>query len=170
RLPGVRRRARALGDRVERRLVGGRGWQPAAARLGRDLVALRLPGRTAAGSGLLLAASWLSDGACLLAAFEAVGSTPPWRGLLLCYCAAALVSALPLLPGGVGVVEGGLTVALVAYGSERAPALAAVLLYRLLSFWALLPIGGLAYLLLRREPIGPNCPVPNPGPHEPSTR
>jgi uncharacterized protein (TIRG00374 family) len=65
----------------------------------------------------------------------------PWRGLLLAYGAGQLASSLPVTPGGLGVVEGSLTVALVAFGGAEASTVAAVLLYRVLSFWAMLPIG-----------------------------
>src|SRR5439155_20261452 len=40
-----------------------------------------------------------------------------------------------------GVVEGSLTGLLVAYGMETEVALAAVLLYRAVSFWGLVPVG-----------------------------
>ena len=48
------------------------------------------------------------------------------------------------------MVEGSLTVALVAFGGGEAPTVAAVLLYRLISFWVPLPIGGACYLGLFR--------------------
>jgi hypothetical protein len=41
-------------------------------------------------------------------------------------------------------------VALVAFGGGEAPTVAAVLLYRLISFWVPLPIGGTCYLGLLR--------------------
>jgi len=41
------------------------------------------------------------------------------------------------------------TVALVAYGGAEQRALAAVLLYRLISFWGLIPVEGLCYPALR---------------------
>jgi len=56
------------------------------------------------------------------------------------------------------VVEGSLTVALVAYGGAEQSALAAVLLYRLISFWGLIPVGALAYLGLRRTECRPSGP------------
>jgi uncharacterized protein (TIRG00374 family) len=56
---------------------------------------------------------------------------------------------LPFTPGGLGVVEGSLTVALVAYGGSTQSALSAVLLYRLISFWGLLPAGAACYAALR---------------------
>lgn len=86
-------------------------------------------------------ANWILDMGCLALAFEAVGVDVPWRGLLLAYAAAQLATNLPITPGGLGVVEGSLTVALVAFGGARASTVAAVLIYRLLSFWIILPIG-----------------------------
>jgi uncharacterized protein (TIRG00374 family) len=61
------------------------------------------------------------------------------------------VSALPFTPGGLGVVEGGLTATLVAFGGCPAGTLTAVLLYRLVSHWAVVPAGVLAWLVLRRR-------------------
>jgi uncharacterized protein (TIRG00374 family) len=86
-------------------------------------------------------ANWLCDAACLVVAFVAVGADVPWRALFLAYSAAQLAINLPITPGGLGVVEGSLTIALVAYGGGKAETVAAVLLYRLISFWALLPVG-----------------------------
>jgi len=101
-------------------------------------------------SGLLLVLCWLGDALCLALCFYAVGSSPPWEGLLLIYAAAQLAATLPITPGGLGVIEGSLTVGLVAFGGAEAATLSAVLLYRLITFWGLLPTGGLAYLRVRR--------------------
>jgi uncharacterized protein (TIRG00374 family) len=92
-------------------------------------------------AGGMALGNWLWDCGALAFAFLAIGSGVPWRGLLLAYGAGQLAANLPITPGGLGVVEGSLTVALVAYGGAQAPTVAAVLLYRLISFWALLPIG-----------------------------
>lgn len=85
--------------------------------------------------------NWLADCGCLVFSFIAVGSGVPWRGMLLAYGAAQLASILPITPGGLGVVEGSLTVALVTFGGAEASTVAAVLLYRLISFWLLMPVG-----------------------------
>ncbi|HEY5668078.1 MAG TPA: lysylphosphatidylglycerol synthase transmembrane domain-containing protein [Candidatus Saccharimonadales bacterium] len=54
-------------------------------------------------------------------------------------------------PGGLGGAEAGLFAALVAYGYESATALAAVLLYRLISYWLPLVPGVLAFACLRKR-------------------
>ena len=113
---------------------------------GRPLAAGSL---AAAALGMLL--SWLADLAVLATAFVALGERPPWVGLVLAYCLGQAVSALPFTPGGLGVVEGGLTATLVAFGGCPAGTLTAVLLYRLISHWAVVPAGGLAWLVLRRR-------------------
>ena len=91
------------------------------------------------------AGNWAADCTCLVSAFLAVGATVPTRALLLAYGAAQTAANLPVTPGGLGVVEGSLTVALVAFGGSTAATVAAVLLYRVLSFWVLLPIGWTAW-------------------------
>jgi uncharacterized protein (TIRG00374 family) len=90
---------------------------------------------------MMALANWVWDCGALAAAFLAVGAHVPWRGLVLAYGAAQLAANLPITPGGLGVVEGSLTVALVAYGGAQLQTVAAVLLYRLIAFWALLPVG-----------------------------
>jgi uncharacterized protein (TIRG00374 family) len=99
-------------------------------------------------SGSYAMANWLFDVGCLVFAFLAVGAAIPWRALLLAYAAGQLATNLPITPGGLGVVEGSLTIALVAYGGAQASTVAAVLLYRLMSFWALLPAGYISWGLV----------------------
>jgi len=107
--------------------------------------------RTWAVATALATVSWVADCACLAAAFWSVGSAAPWPGLVLAYGAGQLAGTLPLAVGGIGLVEGSLAVGLVAYGGRRSATVAAVVLYRLLSFWILLPIGwGLWALIARR--------------------
>jgi putative heme transporter len=89
--------------------------------------------------------NWLGDLACLAVSFLAVGAGVPWRGLLLAYGAGQLASILPITPGGLGVVEGSLTVALVTFGGAHVSTVAAVLLYRLISFWLVLPAGWVSW-------------------------
>ncbi|HLI57114.1 MAG TPA: YbhN family protein [Actinomycetota bacterium] len=95
------------------------------------------------------AGNWLLDLSCLAIAFVALHAQIPWRGLLLAYGAAQLAANLPLTLGGLGVVEGSLTIALVFYGGAQASTVAVVLLYRIISFWLMLPTGWTAALVVR---------------------
>jgi uncharacterized membrane protein YbhN (UPF0104 family) len=133
---------------------GGAARWDVVARLRARWARLRLqplPARSlgAAAVGMLL--SWLADLAVLALAFVALGEQPPWTGLVLAYCLGQAASALPFTPGGLAVVEAGLTASLVAFGGCPAGTLTAVLLYRLISHWAVVPAGGLAWLALRRR-------------------
>jgi uncharacterized protein (TIRG00374 family) len=87
------------------------------------------------------AANWLFDCACFAMMFLAIGAAIPWKGLLLAYGAGQLAAALPITPGGLGVVEGSITIALVAFGGAETTTVDAVLLYRLISFWLVLAVG-----------------------------
>ena len=85
--------------------------------------------------------NWVSNAACLLACIIALHVHVPWRGLLVIYALTQISASLPITPGGLGVVEGSMAALLVAYGTPGSQALAVVLLYRIVSFWGLVPIG-----------------------------
>lgn len=125
-----------------------------------ELTAVTPSRRVWARAFVLGLANWLADLSCLALAFYAVGVGVPWRGLLLAYGAGQLASLLPITPGGLGAVEGSLTVALVTFGGGTESTVAAVLLYRLVSFWMMLPVGWAAWGALavgahrRGEPAG----------------
>jgi putative heme transporter len=74
-----------------------------------------------------------------------------WEEVLASFAFVRLLSALPITPGGLGVVELGMTAALVAAGGEEALVVAAVLVYRLLTFVLPIPVGAIFYLFWRRE-------------------
>ena len=71
--------------------------------------------------------------------------------MLLAYAAAAVLALIPLTPGGLGFVEAGLVGTLKLAGVAAPAALAATLLYRIVSFWLPLPAAGVAYALFRRR-------------------
>jgi uncharacterized protein (TIRG00374 family) len=156
--------------RLSRRLTGWPRGELAAHidRIIRRLTVVRLsPGQVASVLGLGLA-NWMLDCGCLALSFLAVGASVPWKGLLLAYGAGQLAANLPITPGGLGVVEGSLTIAIVAFGGAAPSTVVAVLLYRVLSFWLLLPIGWGAWAWLawaaRRHPWPTPAPPGSAGP------
>jgi uncharacterized membrane protein YbhN (UPF0104 family) len=100
-------------------------------------------------TGLALA-NWLADAAVLAVSIRATGAAVPWHDLLLVYGSGIAAQSLNITPGGLGVTEGTLSLALVATGLGASRALAAVLLYRLASFWLVAFAGWLVLLWLRR--------------------
>jgi uncharacterized membrane protein YbhN (UPF0104 family) len=86
------------------------------------------------------------DIAVLGLACAAVGRPLGVPPLLLAYVIGYAANALPV-PGGIGVLEGGLVGALVLYGAPVMPATAAVLLYHTIAFWIPSMGGAVAYLL-----------------------
>jgi uncharacterized protein (TIRG00374 family) len=147
---------RALGRGLaaaQRRLHRGRSAsEPLPERLldQRDLLRRSLGGAwpqavaTAAGR-------WIFDFLCLYAALLAVGGRPPLYVALLAYSAAQLLGQIPLTPGGLGVVEAGLTGTLALAGISAATAALATLAYRLASFWLPLPAGLVAWIWHHRR-------------------
>jgi uncharacterized protein (TIRG00374 family) len=94
---------------------------------------------------------WLSDFGCLVCAFGAVHAAVPWAGVLLAYGASKVAGSLPIVPGGVGVVEGSLAVILAGYGADRTSALSAALVYRGVSFWLAIAIGWISVGVIARQ-------------------
>jgi uncharacterized membrane protein YbhN (UPF0104 family) len=86
----------------------------------------------------------------------------PWRGILVIYGLTQIAASLPVTPGGLGVVEGSMAALLIAYGVHAPEAFATVLLYRIISFWGLVPVGWGAFLgleLAERRAYRPSTPA-----------
>ena len=81
---------------------------------------------------------YLGDMTCLWAALMAFSVELPVAYLVLAYATGSVASRRSMPAGGAGITEVLMTFALVWVGIPLAPALAGVLLYRLVSFW--LPI------------------------------
>lgn len=103
------------------------------------------------------------------------GDEVTWVEALAAFSFIRLITALPITPGGVGVVELGATAALVAAGGGRAQVVAAVLVYRALTYLLPIPLGLATYLRWQqgsarrraqlnddRAPIAPKDPVNEP--------
>ena len=65
--------------------------------------------------------------------------------VLLAYVVAMGLATVPITPGGLGVVEAGLTTLLVLAGVSADQAAVGTLLYRLASYWLPIPLGALAW-------------------------
>ena len=100
---------------------------------------------------LATAGRWAFDYATLLAALAAVGSHPRPVLVLLAFCAAQILSQVPITPGGLGFVEAGLSAMLVLAGVSAGDAAVATLAYRLFTYWLPLPAGLVGYALHRRR-------------------
>ncbi len=136
-------RLAAAGARASRRVTGHPRTETLA-RIEAVLARMRdipLSAPSTASVVTLAVCVWAGDFLCLLCSFAAVHAAVPWDGVLLAYGAAQIVSSLPVVPGGLGLVEGSLAVILAAYGIARGPAISAALAYRLVSFWLVIAVG-----------------------------
>jgi uncharacterized protein (TIRG00374 family) len=97
------------------------------------------------------AANWLLDAASLWVFLAAFGHRMGPDGLIVSYGIAYVLAAIPITPGGLGVIEAVLASMLVAFGAPSGEALLAVVSYRLVNFWLPIPVGALAYVSLRMD-------------------
>jgi uncharacterized membrane protein YbhN (UPF0104 family) len=96
--------------------------------------------------------NWALDLACLIACIAAIGTPVAWTTILVAYSLSQLLNAIPLTPGGLGIIEAGLTALLVAYGMATADAIATVLIYRATSYWIPTPIGLTIWIRMHLRP------------------
>jgi uncharacterized protein (TIRG00374 family) len=106
--------------------------------------------------------NWLLDAAALWVFVRAYGYQLDLDGLVVSFGLANVVAALPITPGGLGLVEGVLVPSLVGFGAPRGIALLGVVSYRLVSFWLPIPAAAAAYLSLRGRAGLPRRPWHEP--------
>ena len=120
---------------------------------------------------LLAALGYLGfDITVLWVAFAAVGQPPSLAALVLGYSIRYLANALPI-PGGIGVLDAGISGALVLYGVSPTHVIAAVLVYHAIAFWIPSAGGLIAYVRLRPRLMdtGRSDPLASSATHMPST-
>lgn len=101
-------------------------------------------------AALLALANWLLDAGCLWMCCVAIGADEITAAqLVIAYCAGMAAASVPVVPGGLGVVDGALVLGLVAGGLTSSSAVAAVVLYRLISFGFIIGVGWLVWLVIR---------------------
>lgn len=135
-----------------RRLISGRLKSMFAGVIPRFLDVLQDPKKIATGFGgmLLLTAAFV---VCLDASIRAFGGSLEWSAVAVVFLTGnALGSAAPT-PGGLGAVEGALTLGLTLSGLPVETATSAVLLYRLLTFWLPVLPGWAAFTYLQRKEL-----------------
>jgi hypothetical protein len=108
-----------------------------------------LTGRAFAESYGFASADLLFDLLSLDLMFLAFRYQPGFGPLAVAYGAANIASAIPVTPGGLGVIEVTLVAITVGFGAPRATAVIAVLGYRVVNYWLPLLPGAVAYLRLR---------------------
>ena len=99
-------------------------------------------------------ANWLLDAVCFGLCCLAAGA----RGLsvtqvFVAYTAGMAAASVPVVPGGLGVVDGALTLGLTVGGTPVDDAIASVILYRLISLVLVIGVGWVLWMLLRRRGV-----------------
>jgi uncharacterized protein (TIRG00374 family) len=94
--------------------------------------------------------NWIADVACLAFAAYAAGGKASLAGLTVAYAAARAVGTIPLMPGGLLVVEAVLVPGLVSSGMTLATAISAMLIYRLISWIFIAAIGWAVFFFVFR--------------------
>jgi putative heme transporter len=93
--------------------------------------------------------NWLLDAAALWVFVRAFQANVRPDGLIVAFCIANVMAAIPITPGGLGVVETMLTTVLVIVGVAPSVAGLGVSVYRIAQFWLPIPVGAICYASLR---------------------
>jgi uncharacterized protein (TIRG00374 family) len=133
RIPGVG------SDRLERVAYEAAG---SIRRLGRDR-------RVLTESLTWAALNWLLDAASLWCFIAAFGRYANPVGLFAAYGIANVLGAIPVTPGGLGIIDTVTPLLLVGFGLTRSVATLGVLAWRLVNFWLPIPTGAIAYVSLK---------------------
>lgn len=141
------RAARAVGSRIPG--VGAARAQALVRNLTLRLRGLGSRPRRMAAAVVLAGANWLLDAASLAVVCAAFGHAPSLGVLLTVYGLGSILMLVPFTPGGIGLVEGVMVPAFVAFGLPAAPALLGVLGWRVLQYWMPMPLAVAAYTSLR---------------------
>ena len=130
------------GERVERAILEAASTFATMAR-DKRVLALAL---------LWASLNWLLDAASLWSFVAAFGKLVNPVELFAAYGIANVAGALPITPGGLGVVDSVTPLLLVGFGVTRSVATLGVIAWRLVNFWLPIPTGALAYASLKVTP------------------
>ena len=147
---GARRASRilrAVGDKLPG--LTGERLERAVLDTAASLSALARDRRVLAWSLTWASLNWLLDAASLWCFVAAFGRLLNPVELFAAYGIANVAGALPLTPGGLGVVDSLAPLLLVSFGLTRSVATLGVLAWRLVNFWLPIPAGAIAYASLK---------------------
>ncbi len=115
-----------------------------------DVSAVRIRPVDLAVTLTLAVVNWLLDALCLYLCMVAVGveSASP-VAVLLAYTAGMAALSVPLVPGGLGVVDAALVLGLVAGGTSPADAIAATILFRVITLGMIIGAGWVVWSFTR---------------------
>lgn len=104
---------------------------------------------------LWAAANWLLDAASLWVILRAFGHSVNPIDLIVAFGVAQVLAAVPITPGGLGLVEAALPTLLAGLsGVPVGTAVIAVLGWRFLQFWMPIPLGAASYASLKLGDLG----------------
>ncbi|TVZ01343.1 UPF0104 family protein [Trebonia kvetii] len=141
---------RAIGDRLP--FVSGEQVERAVLEAARSFALLARDKRVMAWALLWATLNWVLDAASLWCFVAAFGHFANPIELFAAYGIANVAGALPLTPGGLGVVDSITPLLLVGFGVTRSVATLGVLGWRMVNFWLPIPTGALAYASLKVKP------------------
>ena len=147
---GARRASRilrAVGDKIPG--LTGERLELAVLDTAASLSALARDRRVLAWSLTWASLNWLLDAASLWCFVAAFGRLLNPVELFAAYGIANVAGALPVTPGGLGVVDSLAPLLLVSFGLTRSVATLGVLAWRLVNFWLPIPAGAIAYVSLK---------------------
>ena len=149
--PAIAERAVGRVARMARRFRPSIDPEKAAQSSGQLVVHARsaLTGRAFLASFAFAMGDLLFDLLSLDLMFLALGYQPGFGPLAVAYAAANIASAIPVTPGGLGVIEVTMVAITVGFGAPRPTAVLAVLGYRIVNYWLPLIPGATAYLRLK---------------------
>jgi putative heme transporter len=98
------------------------------------------------------AANWILDAAALWVFLRAFGASTDVDALIVAFGLVNVLAVIPIMPGGLGIIDGGLPIALVGFGLPTSTAVLGTATYRLAQFFFPILLGGVLYASLR---VGP---------------
>jgi uncharacterized protein (TIRG00374 family) len=141
---------RWAGDRLP--FVSGEKIERAVLEAGHSFALLARDRRVLVWSLVWASLNWLLDAASLWCFVAAFGHFTNPVELFAAYGIANVAGALPITPGGLGVVDSAAPLLLVGFGVTRSVATLGVLGWRMVNFWLPIPTGALAFVGLKVKP------------------